>query len=464
METQQRIFSLLEVTKSIRKTLADRYTSAFWVKCEMNKLNHYSHSGHCYPELVEKENGKVIAQINGVFWKNDYVIANNKFLSILNEPLRDGIKILFLAKITYDPTHGLALQILDIDPAYTMGDLEREKQETIARLHAEGIYNRNKSLAFPLLPQRIAIISVETSKGYADFLSVITNNQWGYHFFHYLFPSLLQSEKAVDGIIAQLNQIRKVLSHFDAVAIIRGGGGDVGLSCYNSYRLAKEIALFPLPVITGIGHATNVTVAEMISHLNAITPTKLADYLMQRFHEFAFPVLKAEKLIPEKARRIIAENQMHLKTQVKFFRSATDKILLHDKNEIKSLTGSLHRQANFRFKSEGDNLLLLRQSLLGKIKYYLGNSSINLTRLTFILGKDARTVLSRQQLHIDNAEKNIRNMSPDNVLRRGYSITKHHGQAIKDAAQISAGETVETILFRGSITSKILTINHENHE
>src|SRR5690606_36413833 len=195
---EMKIFSLLQVANSIRKTLSERYTSSFWVKAEMNKLNLYQYSGHCYPELVEKENGKVIAQMNGILWKTEYLKANKKFLEVLKEPLKDGIKILFLARITFDPAHGLALQILDIDPAFTLGDLEREKQETIDRLKNEGIYDRNKKLPFPILPQRIAIISVETSKGYADFLSVIDGNPWKYKFFHFLLPSLLKGEKAVD--------------------------------------------------------------------------------------------------------------------------------------------------------------------------------------------------------------------------------------------------------------------------
>ena len=184
-------------------------------------------------------------------WKDDYIKINNTFQKVLKEPLKDGIKILFLASISFDPTYGLALRIIDIDPGYTLGDLEREKQETIKKLQDEGIFNKNKTLKLPLLPQRIAVISVETSKGYADFLKVIDTNSWGYKFFHLLFPSLLQGEKAVEGIINQLRRIRKVRSHFDVVAIIRGGGGDIGLSCYNSFILAKEIALFPIPVITG---------------------------------------------------------------------------------------------------------------------------------------------------------------------------------------------------------------------
>lgn len=182
-ENERTIFSLLEVTKSIQKTLLERYKSSFWVKAEMNKLNYYKQSGHCYPELVEKQNGKIIAQIKSHFWKDDYLRVNNNFQKVLKEPLKDGIKILFLAKVSFDPEHGLALWIIDIDPSYTMGDLEREKQETINKLKEESIFNRNKLLKLPLLPQRIAIISVETSKGYADFVKVIDTNAWKYKFF-----------------------------------------------------------------------------------------------------------------------------------------------------------------------------------------------------------------------------------------------------------------------------------------
>ncbi|MBA2745735.1 MAG: exodeoxyribonuclease VII large subunit [Flavisolibacter sp.] len=448
-----RIFSLLEVTRSIRKTIADRYTSSFWVKAEMNKLNHYHHSGHCYPELVEKDNGKVIAQINGILWKTDFVNANNKFIATLKEPLKDGIKILFLAKITFDPAHGMALQIVDIDPAYTMGDLEKEKQDTIAKLHAEGIYNKNKSLKFPQLPQRIAIISVETSKGYADFLSVISNNQWGYHFLHHLFPSLLQGEKAVDGIIKQLNLIRKVQQHFDVVAIIRGGGGDVGLTCYNSYILAKEIANFPLPVITGIGHATNVTVAEMISHLNAITPTKLADYLMQRFHEFAVPVQNAERIIIERSGRILEENHAKLRTEVKYFRSATEKIISFSNNRIRSLSDSLHRQSLFRFRDEKEMLASSRVQIAKSSTAKFLSEETEIQKVNSVLSKDIRTLLLHHNFHIDNFEKNVTNMSPENVLKRGYSITLFKGHSIKCAADVEPGDTIETVVYDGSIIS-----------
>jgi exodeoxyribonuclease VII large subunit len=452
-------FSLLQVTKSIQRTLSDRYGSTFWVRAEMNKLNHYMHSGHCYPELVEKENGKVIAQMNGILWKTDFLNANRKFLSTLKEPLRDGIKILFLAKVTFDPAHGLALQILDIDPAYTMGDLEKEKQDTLEKLRAEGIYGKNKSLPFPLLPQRIAIISVETSKGYADFLSVIDDNQWHYKFFHYLFPSLLQGEKAVDGIIGQLARIRKVLRHFDVVAIIRGGGGDVGLSCYNNYRLAKEIAEFPLPVITGIGHATNETVAEMISHLNAITPTKLADYLLQRFHNFSVPVQKAQEIVVNQSRRLLADNKNGLRIEVKLFRSVTANALIHNKNAVRSLSTSVRQESGFHFKNERSKLLHQRDSIILKSANLTAILRQQVVRNAAMLWKDSLSIFAREKVKIENSEKNIANMSPENVLRRGYSITLLNGHAITDAESVKPGDTIKTVLYKGSISGIAQEIN-----
>ncbi|MFI5171815.1 MAG: exodeoxyribonuclease VII large subunit [Chitinophagales bacterium] len=427
------IFSLLEVTTSIKKTLADRYQSSFWVKAEMIKLNYYSHSGHCYPELVEKRDGNVVAQIRSNLWNKDYVRINNTFLQILKEPLKDGIKILFLAKVSFDAVHGLALNIIDIDPGYTLGDLEKDKQETIKKLQEEGIFHDNKKLKLPLIPQRIAIISVETSKGYADFMRVIENNDWGYKFFHLLFPSLLQGEKAVDAIINQLNRIKKVQHHFDAVAIIRGGGGDIGLSCYNNYRLAKAIVSFPIPVITGIGHATNLTVVEMIAFENAITPTRIAEYLLQKFHNYSVPVNNAVESIHNYSRRLLNDEKMRFNAEVKLFRSVSKSILVEKNNVLNMHKGSLQLNA-VHICNSGLELIV--------------NSVSRLRR-----GVNGFNNFAKQQL--SSLEKNIMHMDPANVLKRGYSITLHNGKAVKDVLDLMAGDQINTITFQGEVISTV---------
>lgn len=452
------IFSLLEVTNSIKKTLEQRYTSAFWIKAEMNKLNHYSHSGHCFPEIIEKVDGKIIAQIKATLWRTDYQNINHNFLRILKEPLKDGIKILFLAKISFDPAFGLSLQIIDIDPQYTLGDLENEKRETIKKLQLEGIYDQNKKLELPFLPQRIAIISVETSKGLGDFIDVIDKNSWNYKFFYLLFPSILQGDKAVPGIITQLERIRKVIHHFDAVAIIRGGGGDVGLSCYNNYELAKAIALFPIPVITGIGHVTNETVCEMIAHTNAITPTKLAEYLIQKFHNFSVPIQKAKDKIVDKSRRLLSEENTKLESELKLFRSLTVNILNTNKNRIKNASYAIQQQSQFLLKNNHEKLNVVQAKTRIATKFNLNQLKVTVIQLQEKLGLQPILYLKNFELALENIEKNIQIMDPINVLKRGFSITYLNGKTVKDVSQLEEGAIINTFLFNGTIDSTITKI------
>jgi exodeoxyribonuclease VII large subunit len=431
------IFSLLEVTASIRKTLMERYQTAFWIKAEMNKLNPHPPSGHCYPELVEKKDGRIVAEIAANLWKEDYDRINRLFLQLLNEPLKSGIHILMFAKVTYDPVYGLRLRILDIDPGYSLGELEREKGETIRRLKEDGVYEHNKSLRLPLLPKRIAVISVETSKGYSDFLQTLENNPWGYRFFLPLFPAILQGERAVESIIDQLRNIRKLGHHFDAVAIIRGGGGEVGLTCYNDYSLSREIALFPLPVLTGIGHSTNETVAEKIAFRNAITPTDLANYLIQQFHNFAVPVSRGLDRLNELTGRILQEERQRLFHAGRYFRSVTGLQLGRSHHELQMYFQELQRQS-LRICANGrQQLVLVKATLSGQ----------------------TATILATEKKELAHLEKTVGLLSPENVLRRGYSITLLEGALIKSVGDVLEGRLLATIFADGTITSVVKEIN-----
>lgn len=454
----KRIFTLLEVSSSIQRTLASRYTSSFWIKAEMNKLNYYPHSGHCYPDLVEKVNGKVIAQMKSTLWKDDYARINENFLSVVKAPLKEGIRMLFCAKITFDPVYGLALRITDIDPVFSLGELEREKQECIARLREEGIFDRNRSLTFPLLPQRLAVISVQTSKGYADFNKVIDGNPWGYKFFHVLFPSLLQGDRAAGLIRYQMERIRKVITHFDVVAIIRGGGGDVGLSCFNDLALSRDIALFPIPVLTGIGHATNETVVEMVSYKNAITPTALAEYLLQKFHLFSEPVNRAEEILVNKARQVIADERHSLFHAVKYFRSVADNVLIRSHHEIRDQARDLFRQSNLnilRQKQLHDTLIYsLRKNALSLCK----DRASDVIQSAAGLRKMSSQFVKQGQNALTNLTKAIANMHPDNVLKRGYTITRVNGKIVTGTEQIKPSDQLETILSDGTAHSTVNSV------
>ena len=493
------VYTLLEVTKSIQKTLSERYTSAFWVKAEMNKLNLYPSSGHCYPDLVEKKEGKVIAEIMANIWRDDYQRINNNFLKILKEPLKSGINILFCAKITYDPANGLRLRIIDIDPSYSLGNLEKEKQETISRLKQEGIFNTNKSLRLSLLPKRIAIISVQTSKGYSDFMQIIETNPWHYKIFNMLFPALLQGDRAAETIMNQLKRIGKVIDHFDAVAIIRGGGGDVGLTCYNNYELSRAIALFPIPVITGIGHSTNETVSEMIAYKNAITPTELADFLLQRFHDFSVPVQKAQEILIDKTRRLLKEEDLKLFNAVRYFKSITGNLLIKSNNEIHNKYRSLLQLSAFFIQKNRESQASVVRGLKRNTQLQLLNRNQQIRQTMLIFRKDVISYLNRsktvveqnifqirrgtklglatfvqyvdltrvklmgagvnflrnEKRGIEAIEKNIKLMDPVNVLRRGYSITMINGKVLQTIEDVKKGDELQTMISDGNIISVV---------
>jgi exodeoxyribonuclease VII large subunit len=457
------VFSLFEVTLSIQKTLSARYARSFWVKAEMNKLNLYPQSGHCYPELIEKKDGALIAQLKAILWKDDYITINNNFLRILKEPLKNGINILMHAKIIFDPVHGLSLRILDIDPGYSLGELEREKQETIAFLRRDGLFDRNKRLRMPLLPKRIAVISAETSKGYSDFLGVIDGNTWGYRFFHMLFPTLLQGERAVESIISQLHTIHTVIDHFDVVAIIRGGGGDAGLTCYNNLQLSKEIALFPIPVLTGIGHSTNETVVEMIACKNAITPTGLGDYLIQKFHDFSVPVTKAEESIIDRSSTRIKDEKLRILNTFRYFRSVTGNLLLTRNNDILNTFRSLFQQSNVLMQKEKERHALVMAAIKKETQSIYLHAMQYLSQLSESVRKDFLRFMMNEYAVLSGIEKNIGNMSPENVLKRGYSITMVNGKAIKSIGQVAPGDKVNTIITDGTMISTVETI-HKSEE
>jgi exodeoxyribonuclease VII large subunit len=288
-----------------------------------------------------------------------------------------------------------------------------------------------------LLPKRIAIISVESSKGYSDFIQVIQKNQWNYQFETFLFPAILQGDNAAPTIIAQLNRIQKVIHHFDVVAIIRGGGGDVGLSCYNNYGLAREIALFPIPVFSGIGHSTNETVSEMVSYRNAITPTELADFLIQEFHNFWVPVQKAQEKIIQLSREVLQNSRKQLTNEVNFLKA-------HLKLQLQSYRNILD---------------LSKQNLKGLSLDFLSNQrTIIDTVLQPNLIRSAKMSLKNSLNLIEGQEKVVNLLNPLNLLKRGYSLTFVDGKIVKSVENFQKGQRIQTQFVDGFVDSEVIII------
>lgn len=457
---QRQIFTLQKVVSSIRKTIEDRYQQFYWVKAEMHKLNLYP-SGHAFPELVQKENGKIVAQISGSIWKHNLQKINQQFITVLKEPIKEGITLLLQVKISFSEIYGISLQIVDIDPSYILGELQKERQETLLRLQKEGLYNRNQQLDFPLLPQRIAIISADTSKGLSDFMKVLNQNQYGYVFYTQLFFAYLQGDLAKESIVKQLKAIEKVKHHFDVVVIVRGGGGEVGLSCYNNYEMCKAIAECSLPVLTGIGHSTNLTVAEMIAYRNAITPTELGEYLLQVFHEFSIPVDRAVEQIKQASILLLERTNTSFLQSVKHFKTNVQSTLVFNQNKWQIISRKLNAKTELTIQKRKEYLKYSQHTITTSLKRFYTEKKLYLYDAEEFLKQNTSKIIRNSEDRISLLQRQVNLLDPMNVLNRGYSIVRLNDRVVSTSNIPKKGEKVEISTFEFKISATTDEIQKE---
>ena len=278
--------TLLELQEKIKRGIEGAVPGAVWVTAEIGELNNH-YSGHCYLDLIDYKEGNrgVAAKARGVIWSNVYRMLKPYFETTAGVRLEKGLNVLLKAQVSFSPIYGLSLNILDIDPAFTVGELELRRQKTIEKLKADGCMEMNPSLQLPALPRRIAVVSAETAAGYRDFMKQLHNNENGFKFHTELFAAQMQGDDAPSSIISALERVAERADEFDAAIIIRGGGAAMDLVCFDDYNLALNIAQFPLPVITGIGHDHDFHIADMVAHTWLKTPTAVADFFVGIFVE-----------------------------------------------------------------------------------------------------------------------------------------------------------------------------------
>ena len=449
------VYTLTQVAQSIQSMIARTYIGRYYIKAEMVRLNHQPRNGHCYPELVDKEGDVIKTEMRAVIWSSDFIRINDKFQKITAEPLKDGITILCLAAVTFTPRYGLALQIQDVEPAYTLGEMAKNRLETIARLKQENAFDANKKLKMPLLPQRIAVISVETSKGYNDFMVTLKGNKHGYRFHTELFPSLLQGDRAVATMTNQLLQIAKRKDDFDCVVIIRGGGGDVGLNCYDQYELAQRVATFPIPVLSGIGHSTNETVTEMVSFGNKITPTEVAYYLIGFFEDFENKIANIQSFISEKTLSILKDEKNTLSQLESQIELSAQKIFARENHQLLELQSSMHLSAHKILESNKQGLSDCRAVVGDGARSMLSRENILISSFFTKLQLSVKQNITNKRNELRYMDEKLQIMHPSNILKRGFSITYHNGKAITDCNQVVEGQEVETIVLNGSFKSVV---------
>lgn len=403
--------SLLELNRQISEVVNAAFDSFIWVTAEISEIRIAS-NGHCYLELVEKskKTSTIVARQRATIWNQRWWLMKETFEVTTGQTLKAGIKILVCVQVQMHEAYGMSLNIVDIDPSFTLGEMALRRQEIINRLTEEGMIDMNKELEMPITPQRIAVISAKNAAGFGDFCHQLENNEYGAKFYIHLFPATMQGEKTESSIIEALNNIYNNVELFDVVVIIRGGGGVADLASFDSYDLAVNIANFPIPVIVGIGHERDNTILDIVAHTSVKTPTAAAALLIDFLGE---QISHIEQLKEEMVEAVS-------------WRMETNKNLLtRYLSAIKTTQLSLREQLN-------------HINLLGeKIK-----TSANL-------------LIERQKQRHELLGKTIELTRPENILARGFSITRFEGHAIKDSTKIPDNATIETQTAKGIIVSKV---------
>lgn len=426
--------TLFELNQKVKEAIAQSFTNQYWVIAEISEIKENS-SGHCYLELIQKEDLKDYpkAKARATIWAYTYRMLKPYFETSTGRPISSGIKVLVQVEIVFHELYGYSLNITDIEPSFTIGDIEQKRRETIERLVAEGVFDMNKGLEMPILPKRVAVISSSTAAGLQDFVNQLLHNNAGYVIEYTLFAANMQGNEAENSIIEALNSIYEQQNNFDVVAIIRGGGSQADLSCFDSYWLSAHVAQFPLPIITGIGHDKDISVVDLIAHTKLKTPTAVAEFILDRFTEF-------ETIIEEFKFKLIDSVNEILSQSASIFDKALSSI-------APSVTISTS-QEKLKIEKIQSKVKILSNQLL----------SNNKTELSLLSSSFTRTITSFIDLSktkIDKYQSKNTLLNPEYILKRGYSITLLNGKILTNASLVDKGMKIKTILHKGEIDSTV---------
>ena len=455
--------SLSELNSRIKDAMSSSFPDAIWVIAEISEL-HTNSSGHCYVELIEKDqiSDKTIAKIRATIWAYTFRMLKPYFETTTGYELTSGLKVLLRVNVEFHEVYGISLNIKDIDPKYTLGDLARKKQEIIERLKKEGVFDMNRELNMSPVPQRIAVISSKTAAGYGDFMNTLEKNNYGLKYYITLFSAIVQGEMAEESIIQAFEQIYENQEQFDVVVMIRGGGSQSDLECFNNYELAYIITQFPLPVITGIGHERDVSIVDLVAHTSVKTPTAAASFLIESLLDFLNLLNSYETSIVDYARSIISEKKNALTAFGRLLTILTNNRLSEQEKSLQNSSGSLASLSRRIIREQSK--YLNNSSRTGEIHFRNLISKIKRDIHSFKEGiiLESRRFIKFNAERLQTMENTNRHLDPGQILKRGFSISSFNGKAIKDPSSLHIGTTITTTLYKGSMESKISNLNIKN--
>lgn len=404
--------TLTELQGLIRDKLYESLPGFFWIIAEIAELKVNS-AGHCYLELTGNDTpgGRVTARVRATIWAAKYRSLITFFNASTGIPLRSGITILVKATVEYHELYGLSLNITDIDPSYTAGDMALRREAIVRRLTAEGVMTMNRELPLTPYPRRIAVISSSKAAGYQDFINHLANNTYGYVFKPELFEAAMQGETTERSVIEALDSISGKAAGYDAAVIIRGGGSTTDLSWFDSYEIAYYITQFPLPVMTGIGHDKDLTVTDMVAWRSFKTPTAVADFIVGQ--------------------------------------------TLDCENRIIDMASSLYTEASGMISSAEEQLSSLQNRTAATVRLIIRVKDEQLGYHTETLLRAKNTLLRAAFEKVDRMESALHHLDPAGVLQRGFTLTTKNGEILHSPAGLEPGDNIVTHFQRGRATSTV---------
>ncbi len=441
-----------EIANSIR---TNPVLQSRWVIAELSDVS--ERGGHCYMELVEKDDrGVTIARLRGTIWANNFAYKiKPKFEQITGQKFKSGLKVMLFGSASFHEQYGLSFNITDVDPSFTIGDMERIRREIIETLTREGVVNCNRMLQMPRVPQRIAIISAKGAAGYGDFMNQLQSNPIGFKFYTHLFEATMQGETTSNSVIKALNDIEMTIDLWDCVVIIRGGGATSDLNGFDNLELARRVATFALPVVVGIGHERDRTVLDDIANVRVKTPTAAAEWLIM----CAQQTLDQALALANQVARYVKDRTSGASKQLSHIEGTIPIIakqqIIKSKSNLAAIASALPYMTKNKILSANRTIDALardvQHSAIGKISA----AQTYLKTMSDALANAAPKAIANQDKRLKALENIVEALSPQKTLRRGFSLTKVNGKTVKSIDQLADNDVITTYLADGEITSVV---------
>ncbi len=449
--------SLSQLQTLIKQGIDRAHPLPYWVTAEISELK-VNYSGHCYLELVEKGGTNHVprAKASAVIWRSTFQMLEPYFRGTTGQPLASGLNVLVKVVVSYHELYGLSLQIIDIDPNYTLGDMQRQRQETIDRLKQEGVFDMNREIPLPLVMQRVAVISSRNAAGYQDFMRELSASP--YRFDVELFDSFMQGAGAEDAVITALERVAERLEAFDVLVLIRGGGSQSDLGAFDSYRLCCHLAQFPLPVLTGIGHDKDQSVADLVAAVSLKTPTAVAVYLKEQIESFDARLDERFDELASEAMSLLEAQKQRLQNGVFGLRMVSTERVHAQEMRLEQLQSALHRVTGRAVQQGMYRLESYRARLQQASAYYLAARSAALTPLVKTLSSATRDYLQARKQELKWMGELVAGQDPRRILQRGFAVVSCQGKTLTGVDAVQRGDKLAIQLYEGRIEAEVQQI------